>query len=137
MIGDMYTPPMYRDVISSGMFNYEIDPTLYGMGTLCGGMYDPTMMGLGGYYNTNYLGGLKMQPILNRDTLHIIRQKEHESLNTVKTIGLAVLGIAALGFVSTLFKGKLKTKIPAGCPGLNPSSGNWFTNFLAKFKKKP
>jgi len=94
-------------------------------------------MGMGGYYNTNYLGGMKFQRNLNQDTLNIIRQKECESKNGIKKFGLAVLGLFALGALNTIFKGKFKTKIPAGCPGLAPSSGNWFTNIFSKFRKKP
>lgn len=121
MIGETYTPPMYRDLMSAGMPMYELDPTMMGMGSMYGGG-----MGIGmGMYNTNYLGGVTLQPKLNRDTFHIMRAKEKENNNNLKKFGIAVLGLFGLGVMRTIFKGK---KIPS-------AGGKHWYNPMTWFKK--
>ncbi len=99
MIGEMYTPPMYRDMMSSGMPMYEFDPTLMGMGSMYGGM------GLG-CYNTNYLGGVRLKPNLTQDSVQIMKAKDKDSANSVKNFGKMMLGLLGFTVVTTLLKGK-------------------------------
>lgn len=100
MIGEFYTPPMHRDLMSAGMPMFEFEPEMMGMGSMYG------CYGMGGFYNTNYLGGVRLQPNLNQDTVHILRAKEKESTNSMLTFGKVALGFLALGAVTTLLKGK-------------------------------
>lgn len=100
MIGELYTPPMYRDLMSSGMMMpFEFDPEMMGMGSMYGGY------GMG-MYNTNYLGGVRLQPNLSHDTVHILKAKEKESNNSMLTFGKAALAFLALGVVTKFLKGK-------------------------------
>lgn len=100
MIGEMYTPPMYRDAISSGMPMFEFDPEMMGMGSMYG------CYGMSGFYNTNYLGGVRLQPNLNRDTVHILKTKEKEAENSMLTFGKLALGVIGFTTLLGLFKGK-------------------------------
>ncbi len=103
MIGEMYTPPMHRDLISSGMPMYEFDPDMMGIGS----MYGPMGMGMGmGMYNTNYLGGVSLKPNLSRDTVNIMRSKDNESRKDMITFGKIALGVIGLSILTGLFKGK-------------------------------
>ncbi len=98
MIGEMYTPPMHRDMMAAGMgLPFELDPTMMGMGSMYGGF---------GMCNTNYLGGVSLPSRLDRDTLHIMNQKDKENERTLKTMGKIALGFLALAVGRTLFKGK-------------------------------
>ena len=117
MIGEMYTPPMHRDMMASGMgLPFELDTTMMGMGSMYGGF---------GMYNTNYLGGVSLRPRLDRDTLHIINQKDRENERTLKTIGKVALGFLALAVARTFLKGKSpKVSSSGGNSWFNPK--NWF-----------
>ena len=119
MINEYHTPFINRDVAAGGMgLPFEFDPTLMGTGSMCGPMGG---YGVGGFYNTNYLGGVTMQPKLNQDTVHIIRAKDNENNNGLKKFGIATLALLGFGIVRCCFKGKGKT--------------SWFKNILNKFKK--
>lgn len=118
MIGETYTPPMYRDVMSSCMPTFELDPTMMGMGTMYGGMGM-----LGGFYNTNYLGGVSLRPNLSRDTVNIIRTKDKEAEKGMANFGKVLLGVIAFGVASAFLKGK-KPPAVGGKKWYNPIS--WF-----------
>ena len=120
MIGELYTPPMHRDLMSAGMPMFEFDPTLMGMGSMYG------MCGMGGFYNTNYLGGVRLQPNLNQDTVHILKGKEKESDNAIIKFGKVALGLFAFAVLTKMFKGKTK-KMPS-------SHSKWY-NPMTWFKK--
>jgi len=113
MIGEIYTPPMYRDLMSSGMPMFEFEPEMMGMGSMYGGM------GLGMYGNTNLLGGVRLQPNLNRDTVQILRAKDRESNNSMLNFAKLALGVIAISTLAGLFKGK---KTP-----LTTKMSNWFS----------
>lgn len=103
MIGEMYTPPMHRDLISSGMPMYEFAPDMMGIGS----MYGPMGMGMGmGMYNTNYLGGVSLKPNLSRDTVNIMRSKDNECKKDMINFGKIALGVIGLSILTGLFKGK-------------------------------
>lgn len=108
MIGEIYTPPMYRDLMSSGMPMYDFDPEMMGLGSMYGGY------GLGGFYNTNYLGGVRLQPNLTQDTVHILNAKNKEAEKSMLNFGKLALGVIGLGIVTSFLKGK---KLP------------WYTKF--------
>lgn len=121
MIGEMYTPVLYRDAISSGMPMFELDPTMMGMGSMYGGM------GMyGGAYNTNYLGDVRLKPNLSRDTVNIINKKDSEAKKGMNTFFKVALGIAAFAVARTFFKGgfKSKPKIGGGSSWYKPWT--WF-----------
>ncbi len=116
MIGELYTPPMHRDLISSGMMMpFEFDPTMMGMGSMYGGM------GMG-MYNTNYLGGVSLKPRLDRDTVNIIHKKDAEAKSNMLNFAKLALGVVGLSVLSGLFKGK-KT------PWYN-KLGNWTSSHV-------
>lgn len=122
MIGEIYTPPMYRDAISSGMPMFEFDPEMMGMGSMYGGY------GMG-MYNTNYLGGVSLKPNLSRDTVHIMKTKDQEAKNGMLTFGKIALGV--LGFVALkgLFKGKKTpwySKLGNMMPSRPTGSKTWY-----------
>ena len=104
MIGEMYTPPMHRDLISSGMPMYEFDPDMMGLGSMYGPM--GMGMGMGGMYNTNYLGGVSLRPNLSRDTVNIMRSKDAECKKDLISLGKIALGVIGLSMITGLFKGK-------------------------------
>lgn len=100
MIGELYTPPMHRDLMSAGMPMFEFEPEMMGMGSMYGGY------GMGGFYNTNYLGGVRLQPNLSRDTVHLLKAKEKEANNSMLTFAKFAIGFLALGAVTKFLKGK-------------------------------
>lgn len=76
--------------------------------------------------NTNYLGGVRMQPILTNDEV-IFSKKKKEKWNNLKTVALVIAGIASIGL--------LKGKGVFGWMGKQCTNvGNWFKNL---FKKTP
>lgn len=93
MIGsDFDTPIMYQDLANSTM-----GPLNLPFGNCCPGLY-----------NTSYLGGIKMQPQLDRDKFSVLEQKEKEDKSTMKK-ALIALGIIAaswcvLGFCRNVKK---------------------------------
>lgn len=67
--GDFDTPMVYRDLANSTM----------------GPMAMPPLGGItGGYYNTSYLGGVRMQRQLDHDKISLMNQKEKEDRSSMK-----------------------------------------------------
>lgn len=142
MIGELYTPPMYRDLMSSGMPLYEFDPSVLGMGSMYGAM--------GGFYNTNYLGGVTLKPNLKQDTVNLLKAREKSAENSLLNFGKVALGVIGLGILAGVLKGKklpwytrAKNSITDGFSWIknHTTSGasgtkKWY-NPLSWFKKAP
>lgn len=111
--GDFDTPIVYQDLANSTM----------------GPMAMPPLGGItGGYYNTSYLGGVKMQPQLDQDKISLMNKKENEDKSTMKK-ALAALGIiVAIGCIAPLRK-SIKS---AG--GIGKYLKNQWTNVVNAFK---
>lgn len=114
MIGNNFdTPVMHQDLA-----NYSMSPMNFGM------------MGMP-YANTNYLGGVRMQPQLDHDKLQVINKKKQESKSTLKK-ALAAMGIIlAVGFIPVLGKSIKK----AG--GVGKFLSNQWTKITNWFKGTP
>lgn len=132
--GDFDTPMVYQDLANSTM----------------GPMAMPPLGGItGGYYNTSYLGGVKMQPQLDHDKISLINHKEKDDRSTMKK-ALAALGIIiAVGCIAPLRKsiksaggfGKYMknqwTNIVNVFKGNNPPKVSWWQKVKNKFSRKP
>lgn len=119
MIDEYYTPPLYRDMMTSGMGMPFMDPTMMGMYGC-------------GMYNTNYLGGVTMRPKLNNDTFHIIKEKDKENKNMLKTLGKIALGAIGYMAVAACFKGKATKGFFSSIKSGASSSWNKFTGLFKK-----
>lgn len=105
-----FNPSMYTD-LAAGSMNMLPTP-----------MYNPFMGGM--YYNTNLLGGAKLQPQLDSDKLQIMNEKSKKDKNIFykALAGLSIL--AAIGFMRFG-----KTKI-----GTISSGSNFFKGLGKGFK---
>ena len=121
MIDEYYTQPMYRDIMASGMGMPFMDPSMMGM---YGAGY--------GMYNTNYLGGVTMRPKLNNDTFHIIKEKDKENSNMLKTIGKVALGVIGYMTAVTLLRGKGTSGFFSSIKSGASNSWNKFTGLFKK-----
>ena len=144
MIGELYTPPMYRDLMSSGMPMFEFDPSVLGMGSMYGGL------GMAPFYNTNYLGGVTLKPNLKQDTVNLLKSREKSAENSLLNFGKVALGVIGLGILAGFLKGKklpwytraknsitdgfsrIKNHAPSGTAGTK----KWY-NPISWFKKAP
>lgn len=118
MIDEYYSPFMCRDMMASGM----------GMPFM-----DPSMMGASyGMYNTNYLGGVALPPKLNKDTFYIIKEKDKENRNMLKTIGKIALGAIGFMAIAACFKGKASKGFFSSIKSGASSSWNKFTGLFKK-----
>ena len=144
MIGSDYDiPVMYQD-----LGTYSMNP--YGMPVgMVGGMPGMMMPGMMGMYNTNYLGGTTMQPILCQDKLDLIAKKEKEDNNTLKKVGLGIGALLLVGFIPYFRKNIKKAggigkyiknawnSIVNSFKGNNQPKVSWWQKFKNFFKKKP
>ena len=81
--------------------------------------------------NTNYLGGVKMQPILCKDKVELINKKDKEGLSTAKKLGLAIGVLFLAGYIPYFRKQISK----AG--GIKACLSNGWNKFKNLFKKTP
>lgn len=122
MLGDLDTPIMYQDLA-----NYTMGP----LGTPTMGMpmtgMPITGMPMMGMPNTSYLGGVRMQPIPERDMVELKNKKDNDGNKNLKTAAKILGAILAVGFIPYFAK---NIKAAGGILKYTKQQWNKFTNWI-------
>ena len=91
MLGnDFDTPIMYQDLA-----NYTMTPMSFGMNPMMGA----PIGGIGGGYNTSYLGGIQIKSQPDKDSVEIMNRKRKEGYSTFKKVAITAAALALVGFI--------------------------------------